>query len=136
MQSLLEQESRIFLYMIRQPGDVAFTPGVIYSEIDDSYRQPFDFQGLVRPEARVIVRGWGTEAGAGKGVAIHDGTSILAQVLWDGNAEDTRTGDFTAISLPTDTVLQLHAQGSSVDESLILTSVVVEFKVVIQVTSL
>ena len=135
LQSLLEQESRTRMSFIDHPGMVVFTPGTTYTEINVAYRQPFDFEDLTTPTARVLVRGWGTESGSGKGIALHDGTDVLAQVLWNGNTEALRTGDFTAITLTTDTTLQLHAKGSSATETLIVGFVIVEFSVTVRVVT-
>ena len=135
LQSLLEQQSRTRLDWIASPGTVAFTPGTTYAELDQAYRQPLDFANLTSPQARVLVRGWGTESGSNKGVALHDGTNVLAEVEWNGSAENTYTGDFTAITLTTDTTVQLRTKGSSATESLILVAVVVEFRVTIEVIS-
>lgn len=81
------------------------------------------------------MRGWGTESGSGKGVALHDGTNVVAEVTWDGNTEALRTGSFTSVTFTTDTTLQLHAKGSSATEDLILGLVVVELAITIRVIS-
>ena len=133
LQSLLDQESRTRILFIPPPGNVALLPGITYAEIDAAYRHPFDFANLSDPEARVIVRGWGTEDVTDKGVSLHDGTSVLAEVTWDGNIESLYVGDFTSIALTTDTTLQLHVKGGSATESLILRTVVVEVSVTIRV---
>jgi len=135
LQSLLTQEARTRMDLVSPPGTVALVPGTTYAELSTALRQQFDFTELTAVEARILVRGWGTEAGSGKGVALHDGTNVLAEVLWNGDTETTRTGTFTAVTLTADTQLQLRCRGSSATESLILTSVVVEWKISIEVVT-
>lgn len=135
LQSLLAQESRTRMDIITHPGMVVFAPGTTYAEISDAYRQPLDFADLTSTDARILVRGWGTESGSGKGVALHDGTNVVAEVTWDGNTEALRTGSFTSVTFTTDTTLQLHAKGSSATEDLILGLVVVELAITIRVIS-
>ena len=135
LQSLLEQESRFRLDWISHPGIPVLAPGTSYVEISNLLRQNIDFSDLSSPQARVIVSGWGTGTGSGKGVALHDGTNTLAEVTWDGVTETVRIGDFTDISLTSDTACQLRVKGADANESLILHWVVVEFKVTIRVVT-
>lgn len=136
LQSLLTQESRARLDWVVPPGGlIATTPGTTYAEIHAAVRQQFDFADLTVTQARIMARGWGTESGNGKGVALHDGTNILTEVTWDGHTEALRVGSLTTIVLTADTQLQLRGRGSTATESLILTLVVVEFEITIRVVS-
>ena len=135
LQSLLDQESRTRMDIIAHPGTVIFAPGTTYAEISTAYRQNLDFADITAIEARIMARGWGTESGSGKGVALHDGTNVVAEVLWNGNTEALRVGAFTTVSLDNDVALQLHAKGSSATEDLIIGMVVVELAVTIRVVS-
>jgi len=135
LQSLLTQESRFRQQLISSPGILVSAPGTSYAEISQYFRQDIDWSDLTTPQARLIVRGWGTESGTSKGVALHDGTNIIAEVTWDGNSETIRTGTFTAVTLDSDAQARLYAKGASASEDLILTSVILEVKISIEVVS-
>ena len=110
-------------------------PGTTYVELAATLRLMANFASPQSIEGRVIVQGWGTEAGE-KGVAIteSDGT-IIAEVEWTGTDEETVTGTFTAIDLEADTEIQVRVKGASATEYLILRGIVLDLRYDIDVTA-
>lgn len=136
LQSLVTQEFRWRLPWVMHPGYPVLAPGTTYAEVASLWRMPIDFADLTSPEARIIVAGFGTNAGTGKGVAMTTSTgTVLAEVTWDGTDESIRVGTFTTIAAAQliDQQVQLRAKGSVAAENLILRQVHVEFRGVIRV---
>jgi hypothetical protein len=114
--------------LLAQPG------GTTYVEIASMLRQLINFASPQSLEARLLVEGWGTESGNGKGVAVtqSDGT-VIAQVVWNGQGAGLQTGAFTAVTLDTDTTVQVRVKGSSATESVLVQSLVLDMRYAIDV---
>jgi hypothetical protein len=104
-----------------------------YVEVSTALRQRINFASPASLEMRLLARAWGTETGSGKGLAVSDGSNVLAQVTWDGSAEGLQIGSFTAIAAAADATVQIHAKGSSSTESLIVTQLSLDFRYTISV---
>lgn len=129
--SLTDREALFHLtfLMAGTNGLVAYQPGTTYAEVSSQLRQQVNFAVPVSLQARLIVSGFGTQAGSGKGVAMTTSTgTVLCEVTWDGSDEGVEVGTFTSISLAADTLVQLRAKGSAADESLVLRHVAAEFR--------
>lgn len=126
--SLEDREALFHLTLLSSVAGLAVTPGTTLAEISTLLRQQINFATPVGLEARLIVSGFGTDAGAGeKTVALTDATgSALVEVSWAGAGEEVRVGDFTSISATTDMLVRLYAQGASASETLVLYQVACE----------
>lgn len=113
---------------------LSYKPGTSYVELSSNLRQRVNFASGQSIEARALVQGWGTQSGTGKGVAItqSDGT-VIAEVTWDGTSQGLKSGNFTAVTLSTDTEVQIRVKGAAADESLLLHSVVLDMRFSIDV---
>lgn len=116
---------------------VALAPGTTYVELSANLRQQVNFASGQSIEARVLVQGWGTQSGTGKGVAItqSDGT-VIAEVTWDGTTQGLKVGTFTAVTLTTDTEVQIRVKGSASTESLLLRGIGLDMRYAIDVLAI
>lgn len=129
--SLTDREALFHLtfLMMGSNGLVAYQPGTTYAEISDQLRQQVNFSVPVSLQARLIVSGFGTQAGSGKGIAMTDASgNTLVEVTWDGSDEGVQVGEFATVSLAADTLTRLYAKGSAAGESLVLRHVAAEFR--------
>lgn len=114
---------------------LASAPGTTYVEVAATLRQQINFASPQGLEARLLVSGWGTESGTGKGVALTTSTgTVLCELTWDGATEAARVGSFTAVTQTTDQVIQLRVKGSSVTESLLLYTVMLDMRYAVDIT--
>lgn len=124
-----EGESVANISFLTSVAGLCATPGTTYAELATTLRRSVNFASPQGLEARVLVSGWGTESGSGKGVAVTqtDGT-VLAAVTWDGATEGAKTGTFTAITLTTTQDVQIRVKGSSSTETLVLTHIALDLR--------
>lgn len=122
-----ESVSHITLLAMSGVGIVR-QPGTTYVELAATLRLMANFASPQSIEGRVIVQGWGTEAGE-KGVAIteSDGT-VIAEVAWTGTDEETVTGEFTAVALGVDTEIQVRVKGATATEYLIIRGIILDLR--------
>lgn len=129
--SLVSRESlfHLTLYMGGPVGLLAYQPGTSYVEISTLLRQQVNLSAPTSLQGRMIVSGFGTSTGSNKGVALTDsGGTVLCEVTWTGTDEQVRAGDFTEISVTTDTLAQMRTKGADATESLIIRHAAVEFR--------
>ena len=109
--------------LVAQPASTS------YVEIGEGLRQRINFATPVGLEARMLLQGVGTESGNAKSVALADlSNNVVADVTWDGTDVGFYAGEFTAVALDEDQVVQVQAKGSTTTESLILYGLAVEFR--------
>lgn len=121
--------SHVSLHASTSSPLLAYQPGVAYVEVTSGLRQTINFAATISIEGRMQIYGFGTETGSGKGVALTqtDGT-LICEVTWDSNGQAKRVGTYTAITLTTDTSVQVRAKGSSATESLVLNNVAFDIR--------
>ena len=129
--SLTDREALFHLtfLMAGTNGLVAYQPGTTYTELSSQLRQQVNLSVPIGLQARLVVSGFGTQSGNGKGVAMADDSgNTLCEVTWNGSAEGVQVGTFTSITLATDVLTRLYVKGSAADESLVLRHVAAEFR--------
>lgn len=129
--SLTSRESlfHLSLFLGGPTGLVVYQPGTSYVEISALLRQQVNFAAPTSLQARMVVSGFGTGTGSGKGVALTDDAgAVICEVTWDGASESVRVGDFTDVTVTTDTLSQMRAKGADANESLVIRHAAVEFR--------
>lgn len=110
-------------------GLAVITPGTSYDEVGRNLRSRVNFEAPTSIEARIVVNGWGSEAGFGKGVALYTtGGTKICEVTWNGQEEGVKTGDYVELPTLEDSAVAIYAKGASSTENLVLRYVAVEFR--------
>jgi hypothetical protein len=129
MSALLARETlfHVTLVSMGMNGLVVMAPGTSYTEVAPTLRTRINFATPRAIEVRLIIWGFGSEAGADKGVSLFSfGGEQLCEVTWESQSEGARVGAYTPISLNADSGVLLSAKGSSATENLILRTVHLE----------
>ena len=122
------------LYLGATTPLLASAPGTTYVELHSLLRQQVNFAQTQSVDGRVIIEGWGTESGNGKGVAVTTSAgAVIAEVTWNGNGTGIQVGTFTTTALNTDQAVQIRVKGASSTESLILQSIVFDLRYSVKV---